>query len=109
MAYCQEDKDKDSVDKMVLDFIQSSRHSISNSNALNQEQLDRVKNLFDDCLSYVINYSNNMKLPTLIICNSINKYSAILPVKESQSIYKYYLLYDIYLNTINRAFDIVFF
>ena len=95
------------IDTSILEFIKKTRISLQYSILSDSEQ-ERLKLLFDECLSFVVKEYYPEHIPSLIICNTYNKYSMVLPVRINKSEYKYYLLYDCYLNQINRLFDSIY-
>ncbi|ANU55355.1 hypothetical protein I5Q82_02860 [Acutalibacter muris] len=96
------------IDDVVLEFIRNARYSVHTNN-LSETEEARLKALFDDCLSLVANHHNKALIPTFILCDTYNKYSAVLPVRFKRNEYKYYLLYDIHLNRINRLLNAIYF
>lgn len=96
------------IDKRVMEFVKSSRHSVC-EDTLSESKQAKLKMVFDDCLSSVVKKYVKEFMPTFIICNTYNKYSTILPVRLPHSQYKYYLLYDRHLNEINCLFDALYF
>lgn len=97
-----------SIDSVVLEFIRNTRCSVHTDNLSKIEEA-RLKALFDDCLATVVSRHNEDQVPTLILCNTYNKYSTILPVRLKRNEYKYYLLYDIHLNEINRLLNAIYY
>ena len=95
------------TDEMVMEFVENSRFIINAENFPEAEH-DRIKAIYADCLSLIVKEYPDHSIPSLIICNSYNKYSTILPVKTKQNEYKYYLLYDRHLTEINRLFNAIF-
>ena len=96
------------VDNMVLEFIRNSRRSVHDDNPSELEEA-RLKALFIDCLSLIANHRNKAHIPTLILCNTYDKYSTILPIRLKQNEHKYYLLYDVHLNKINRLLNAIYY
>ena len=96
------------IDNIVLEFIRNARQSV-HADSLSESEEAKLKVLFVDCLSAVISRDNETQVPTLIICNTYNKYSTILPVRLERNKYKYYLLYDIHLNEINRLLNAIYY
>ncbi|MBO5947461.1 hypothetical protein J6Q66_01340 [bacterium] len=96
------------VDNMILKFIEISRTCNVADDLLKSEQ-DRIKKLYNTCLSAVIKEYDADSIPSLIICNTYNKYSTVLPVKLKHNNYKYYILYDCYLTEINRLLNALYF
>ena len=96
------------IDDVVLEFVKNTRHSVHNENFSETEEV-RLKALFIDCLSLIVNHHNEALIPTFILCNTYDKYSTILPVRLKRSEYKYYLLYDIHLNKINRLLNTIYY
>ena len=96
------------VDDMVLEFVERSRVNIKHDE-ISYDKERQIKRIYDECLSSILKEFSIEIIPSLIICNSFNKYSTILPVRVNQDNYKYYLLYDCYLNRINRQLDVIFF
>lgn len=96
------------IDDMVLEFVERSRVIIKHDE-ISDDKERQIKRIYDECLSSILKEFSAEIIPSLIICNSFNKYSTILPVRINQDNYKYYLLYDCYLNQINRQLDVVFF
>lgn len=94
------------IDEMVMEFVKNSRESVYNKIS-GSEQI-RLETLFDNSLHSIVKNSNHELLPTFIICKTFNKYSKILPVKQHQGKYKYYLLFDCHMNEINRVFDSIY-
>lgn len=94
------------IDEMVMKFVKNSRKSVYNK--ISECEQKRLETLFDDCLCSVVKNLEHELLPTFIICKTFNKYSKILPVKRHQGKYKYYLLFDCYMNGINRVFDSIY-
>lgn len=96
------------IDDMVLEFVERSRVVIK-YDEISDDKERQIKRIYDECLSSILKEFSVEIIPSLIICNSFNKYSNILPVRINQDNYKYYLLYDCYLNRINRQLDVIFF
>lgn len=96
------------VDNMVLEFIRNARRSVHDDNPSELEEA-RLKALFIDCLSLIANHRNKAHIPTLILCNTYDKYSTILPIRLKQNEHKYYLLYDVHLNKINRLLNAIYY
>lgn len=96
------------IDDMVLEFVERSRVVIKHDE-ISDDKERQIKRIYDECLSSILKEFSVEIIPSLIICNSFNKYSNILPVRINQDNYKYYLLYDCYLNRINRQLDVIFF
>ena len=96
------------IDDMVLEFVERSRVNIKHDE-ISDDKEHQIKRIYDECLSSILKEFSIEIIPSLIICNSFNKYSTILPVRVNQDNYKYYLLYDCYLNRINRQLDVIFF
>lgn len=94
-------------DDMVIKFIEITRYS-AYTNELSESEQNRLKILFDDCLFAIIKEYDEEFMPSLIICNTYNKYSMVMPVKKRENNYKYYILYDCYLNHINRLIDALY-
>lgn len=95
------------IDKNVMKFVDCTRCS-TNSDELSESAQARLEILFDDCLCTIINKYNEEFLPALIICDTYNKYSTVLPIKLYQNSYKYYIVYDCHLSQINRLFDALY-
>lgn len=96
------------IDDMVLKFVEISR-THNQEDDFSENQHNRIKAIYENCLSYVIKNFEAEYIPNLIICNTYNKYSTILPVKMKQHKCKYYILYDRYLNEISRLIDAIYF
>lgn len=96
------------IDDLVLEFIRNARYSVHTNNISETEEA-RLKALFGDCLSLIVNHHNEALMPTFVLCDTYNKYSAILPVRVKRNEYKYYLLYDLHLNRINRLLNGIYF
>ena len=96
------------IDDMVLEFVERSRVVIK-QDEISDDKERQIKRIYDECLSSILKEFSVEIIPSLIICNSFNKYSTILPVRINQDNFKYYLLYDCYLNRINRQLDVIFF
>lgn len=94
-------------DDMVIKFIEITRYS-AYTNELSESEQTRLKVLFDDCLFAILKEYDEEFMPSLIICNTYNKYSMVMPVKKRENNYKYYILYDCYLNHINRLIDALY-
>lgn len=93
---------------MVLKFVEISR-THNQKDDFSENEHNRIKAIYDNCLSSIIKKFDDEFIPDLIICNTYNKYSTVLPVKLKQHKYKYYILYDRYLNAINRLFNAIYF
>ncbi len=91
-------------DEKVIEFVKSTRYSTYTSELSESEQT-RLKVLFDDCLSIIVKGYVEKFMPSLIICDTYNKYSLVMPVRRYDNSYKYYILYDCHLNQINRLLD----
>lgn len=96
------------INDMVMEFVEHSRVIIKHDE-ISDDKEHQIKRIYDECLSSILKEFSIEIIPSLIICNSFNKYSTILPVRINQDNYKYYLLYDCYLNRINRQLDVIFF
>lgn len=96
------------VDNIVLEFIKYARRSVHTDN-LSESEEARLKALFIDCLSSIVNFHDETLIPAFILCNTYDKYSTILPVRLKRNKYKYYLLYDIHLNEINRLLNAIYY
>lgn len=96
------------TDTMILEFIRNSRHCILNS-APSASKEASVKNLYRDCLDSIVNDQSDSYIPTLILTNTYDKYSSLLPIRIGNNQYKYYLLYDYHLKEIFRLFNALFF
>lgn len=96
------------IDDVVLNFVKITRTCINKENLLEIEQ-NRIKAIYNNCLSSIIKDFDADIIPSLIICNTYNKYSAVLPVKLKQNKYKYYILYDHYLHEVNQLFNAIYF
>lgn len=96
------------VNDIVLEFVECSRVGVKHDEITDDKE-HQIKRIYDECLSSILKEFSDEIIPELIICNSFNKYSAILPVRINQDNYKYYLLYDCYLNRINQQLDSIFF
>lgn len=107
MICYQENKTVMNIDENVMEFVKYSRYS-AYDDKLSESEQTRIKGLFDDCLSALIKEYIKEFIPTLIICNTYNKYSTVLPVRLQKNKYKYYLLYDCHLNKINRLLDALY-
>ena len=95
------------IDENVVKFIKSSRCSVYTSE-LSESEETRLRVLFNDCLSAIINQYVEEFMPSFIICDTYNKYSTVLPVRLYENSYKYYILYDCHLNQINRLLDALY-
>lgn len=93
---------------MVSKFVEISRTHNQEDN-FSENEHNRIKSIYDNCLSSIIKKFDAEFIPNLIICNTYNKYSTVLPVKMKQHKYKYYVLYDRYLNEISRLFNAIYF
>lgn len=82
---------------MVSKFVEISR-AHNQKDDFSENEYNRIKTIYDNCLSSIIKNFDAEFIPSLIICNTYNKYSTVLPVKMKQNKYKYYVLYDRYLN-----------
>lgn len=91
---------------MVSKFVEISR-AHNQKDDFSENEYNRIKTIYDNCLSSIIKNFDAEFIPSLIICNTYNKYSTVLPVKMKQNKYKYYVLYDRYLNEINRLFNAI--
>jgi hypothetical protein len=96
------------IDDMVSKFVEISR-AHNQKDDFSENEYNRIKTIYDNCLSSIIKNFDAEFIPSLIICNTYNKYSTVLPVKMKQNKYKYYVLYDRYLNEINRLFNAIYF
>lgn len=94
------------LDLFVLEFLNSQRIHIENCKQDNRQE-KRIKRSFNDILKAVIKKNDCISPPKLIICNSVNKYSYIIPLKNKQE-FNYYLLYDKHLNKINQHLNALF-
>ena len=68
------------IDENVVKFIKSSRCSVYTSE-LSESEETRLRVLFNDCLSAIINQYVEEFMPSFIICDTYNKYSTVLPVR----------------------------
>lgn len=93
---------------MVLKFVDISRIH-NQEDDFSENEHNRIKAIYNNCISSIIKKNDAEFIPSLIICNTYNKYSAVLPVKLKQHKYKYYILYDRYLNEISRLFNAIYF
>ena len=96
------------IDDMVLKFVDISRIH-NQEDDFSENEHNRIKAIYNNCISSIIKKNDAEFIPSLIICNTYNKYSAVLPVKLKQHKYKYYILYDRYLNEISRLFNAIYF
>lgn len=96
------------TDNMVLAFIGNSRCSIPYGDLSIPEEA-KVKELYEECLNYVVNNQSEAYIPTFVLCNTYNKYSSLLPVRIRKNYFKYYLLYDAHLKEILRLFNALYF
>ena len=96
------------IDNIVLEFIRNARRSVHDDSPSALEEA-RLKALFIDCLSLITCHHNKAHIPTFVLCNTYDKYSAILPIRLKQNQHKYYLLYDIHLNKLNRLFNAIYY
>ncbi len=94
------------IDNMVLEFVKLSRVDYDK---ISVDKENQIKKIYDEYISSILKKFSAEIIPNLIICNTFNKYSTILPVRINQKDYKYYLLYDCYLSQINRRLDLIFF
>lgn len=97
-----------SIDDKIIKFVKSIRCDV-NTSELTEDKQTKLKLLFDDCLFVLVNKYVEEYMPSLIICDTYNKYSSVLPVKLDANSYKYYILYDYHLSQINRLFDALYF
>ncbi len=96
------------IDDMVLKFVEISR-TCNREDSLSETEYNKIKLLYNSCLSSIVKDFDSEFIPSLVICNTYNKYSTVLPVKLKQHKYKYYILYDHYLNEISRLFNAIYF
>ena len=98
------------IDDLVLKFVRISRTNNQEDDCSENEH-NRIEAIYDSCLLSIIKNFDSEFVPTLIICNTYNKYSTVLPVKmkEFRYKYKYYILYDRYLSRISRVFNEIYF
>lgn len=96
------------IDDMVLKFVEVSR-TCNREDNISETEYNKIKALYNNCLSSIIKDFDADFIPSLIICNTYNKYSTVLPIKLKLNKYKYYILYDHYLNEINRLFNAIYF
>ena len=96
------------TDTMILEFIRHSRHCIPNSNPSASIEAS-VKNLYLDCLDSIVNNQAEAYIPSLILTNTYDKYSTLMPIRVGKNQQKYYLLYDVHLKEILRLFNALFF
>lgn len=96
-----------STDKAVMDFIMLSR-THTNEGPMDQNIKQDIEQAFDDVIVSVISEYQEGRIPKLIICDTYNKYSILLPVRCGADGYKYYLLFDQHLNEINCLLNIFF-
>ena len=96
------------TDTMILEFIRHSRHCIPNSDPSASIEAS-VKNLYLDCLDSIVNNQAEAYIPSLILTNTYDKYSTLMPIRVGKNQQKYYLLYDVHLKEILRLFNALFF
>ena len=77
------------IDDMVSKFVEISR-AHNQKDDFSENEYNRIKTIYDNCLSSIIKNFDAEFIPSLIICNTYNKYSTVLPVKMKQNKYKYY-------------------
>lgn len=97
-----------STDKAVMEFVMLSR-THTNEGVMKESVKRDIEEAFDDIIVSVVSKYQKEHIPKLIICNTYNKYSTMLPVKCGLTDYKYYVLFDQHLNEINWLFDAFFF
>ena len=76
---------------MVSKFVEISR-AHNQKDDFSENEYNKIKTIYDNCLSSIIKNFDAEFIPNLIICNTYNKYSTVLPVKMKQNKYKYYVL-----------------
>lgn len=96
-----------SEDEFVLKFLHNQR-TFTSSELNASVDATPIEQLFDDILNSVIKTYDKKSLPKLIICRTLDKYSCVLPIKSNKNKYSYYIVYDQYLNEINRLFNALF-
>ena len=91
------------IDEMVAQFIDISRKHIPSTSVAEDSENERIKNLFANIIP-----NNTFWLELrLLICNTFNKYSVLLPIKSGENNI-YYLVFDKYLLEINRIFNALY-
>lgn len=94
-------------DEAVLEFIGLARTNICEQDIDSNIEYNIERN-FDSIMEAVVVCYKRERIPKLIICNTYNKYSSILPIKKSKDACDYYLLYDIHLNKLNKLLNTFF-
>lgn len=97
-----------SKDEFVLDFIRCLKVHI-NKPVISAKEKDEIELSFNQILESALKKSNEDTSLKLVICQSCTKYSSILPVRDRNHNYLYYLVYDQHLNHINKVFNTLFF
>lgn len=96
------------IDDMVFAYIKEKRTFNDKSN-LGEEQFAKIKGIYDDCISAILKKMDAEMVPSLIVCNTYNKYSAVLPIQLKNNKHRYYILYDHHLNEINQILNAIYF
>lgn len=88
---------------MVLRFLQHTRKSVESENNIISQNRD-ITNIFDSILYSCTKNIDEVSSPTLIISETYNKYSQLLPVRLKNKVHKYFILYDCHLQVIMERF-----
>lgn len=94
-------------DEAILEFIGLARTHICEQD-IDPNMEYNIKRNFDSIVEAVVVCYKHEMIPKLIICNTYNKYSSILPIKKSKDSCDYYLLYDIHLYELNKLLNTFF-
>ena len=96
------------TDNFVLSFINGQRMHISDS-FITDLMKNNIKESFKEILDSVIKICSEDLPIKIIIGESFNKYSEMLPVRVKKDRYVYYLVYDHHLSELNRYFNTFFY
>lgn len=92
------------TDSMVLAFIRNTRRSIPAGDISASEEAE-IKKCYRECLEMIVSNQSETYIPSLIISDSFNKYSCLMPIRSGKKRYRYYVLYDVHLKEIFRLLN----